>query len=805
MREGLLSVRVLLAALALALVGCSRDLELPDPPTPKAQPTITSFSPQAAFSGDRVVVYGENFDDSGNQLIFAAGISVFADAADGGDVIIDGGLGGKVRGLTFQVPLNLDSTEKLVVVNTLGRSAPSEEPFYPLGNGYPIIGAPLATLKFRHDPVGLVDRLENVLMASSLFDIVLTDGKAFASVPGEPISLVPVTGNRDQAFLSVKTENGSSVVLVDANDGTVIATSPSRDIIDEKVLPAVPPSVGRSIGRDRLGNYSLYDWRYDGTALTFSSRRLPIRQLLGANALGSEVVVVGLGTSTGPLPETFLVPLLAPIVPVFPHLPDAGSLCAVPGDVSCAEPDGPVALVPQADGGMSIAVSLATGDLAIVDAQAPENRRPLTLISYAEIDDLKASVGTDKVVFSKSRDGALFQYDLTTDELDWAVPVRGEPTLISVAADIDEVAVANRTENSVDTIVASSGQWSGRIAFDLGLGAAPGHTSGVVPTYSYDPARAPPVEPPATYYPDETMDLLMRNIGLVLTFNASSLELGRMSVLQPPGMVGAPLRLMVMQQSKTGPFETLVLHQYGIGLLEDDAAGGMRTERIVTGTAFPEIASDTLVMADGSVVIAFPSSVRTYTWTGLGSNRVLQLSGVVSAMNGNTIAGVARKDQNVLVVEALTGGFFGVSERRVRGLEQLGMPVTINAASTDVYSNFVRAVNLREGPALLFGDALVNNTPGPAVWFPSDVLPSAASIISGAQVTSVSPDGRYVVWRDVDAPEPMIRITYAAPNGDITPYSTYRLPSQAAGPEFDPSGEWLYLPLPGTDQLDVVQ
>lgn len=464
------------------------------------------------------MVFGENFDRAGNQLIFATGISVFAVSNDAGlDVVIDGGTKGP--GLVFEVPLNLKTTEKLVLTNTLGRSAPSDESFYPLGNGFPNVGAPLATLKFRHDPVGIVDRLENVLMASSLFDIVLTDGKAYASVPGEPLSLVNVPANRDQAFLSVKTESGSAVVLVNAGDGTVIASSTPRDVIDEKVLPGVPPSVGRSIGYDRNGNYRLYDWRYDGTALTPVPRDLPIRQLLGANALGPDVVVVGLGDSTGPIPQAFLVPLLSNIAPIFPLLPDAGFPCRMPDDVSCAVPDGPVALVPHADGGTSVVVSLETGDLAVVDARKPSDRRELALISYAPIDDLAASVGADKVVFSKSRDGALFQYDLTTDGLDWAVPVRGEPTLISVAPEINEVAVANRTENSVDTIVASTGQWSGRIAFDLGLGAAPGHTGGVMATYSYDPARSPPVTPPATFYPDETMDLLMRNIGLVLTFN----------------------------------------------------------------------------------------------------------------------------------------------------------------------------------------------------------------------------------------------------------------------------------------------
>ena len=52
---------------------------------------------------------------------------------------------------------------------------------------------------------------------------------------------------------------------------------------------------------------------------------------------------------------------------------------------------------------------------------------------------------------------------------------------------IDEIAVANADDNSVDTITASTGTWTGRIAFDLGLGSAPNHGGGIVA--ASEPAR----------------------------------------------------------------------------------------------------------------------------------------------------------------------------------------------------------------------------------------------------------------------------------------------------------------------------
>src|SRR5581483_5219698 len=144
-----MQLRAALAAATLSFLTAScRDLSLPGA---SGAPTVASFEPTAAFSGDPVVVYGTNFDAYGNQLTFPGGATALADRTpDGGDVRVDGGL-------VFRVPASLSGSGPLVLVNTRGRSDVSATDFLALGPGHPNLGTPVAQLRFRHNPVGLVD------------------------------------------------------------------------------------------------------------------------------------------------------------------------------------------------------------------------------------------------------------------------------------------------------------------------------------------------------------------------------------------------------------------------------------------------------------------------------------------------------------------------------------------------------------------------------------------------------------------------------------------------------------------------
>ncbi|MBL8913860.1 MAG: hypothetical protein JNM17_24365 [Archangium sp.] len=765
-------------------LGCQRNLSLPPEPPPPSVPSISGFTPRAAFAGDRLVVYGANFTDGGNLLLFGGGFTQFASLLPdgGGEERIDGGL-------VFFVPSGLDLTEPLVLSNSSGRSDPSAESFVPLGSGHPTVGAPVGSVRFRHAPVGILDRTENVLLASGLFDLVLTDGKAFERMPGKPLALER-SPNEDAGLVAIRTEDGMGLLMeVDDGDGHELQRSSPQSEVPLFILPTSDPlGIARTIGRNEAGEFFLSEWGSDGGVLEATTRQLPFSDVLGAAADDSLLIVVARGLTAAEANagvysvETTAVPRVWD--------PKNNPACLLDDSHTlCEPPDGPVAIIPAPSGPPQIAVSLSSGDLLVLGNDAGTFvGRDVTLISYAPIDDLKAGLAPNKAVLTKARDGALFQYDLTgpmADTLEWSVQLRGEPTKIAFAPAIDEIAVANRADNSVDTVDALSGTWSGRIAFDLGLGAAPNHQGGIVPTYSYDPDRYDGGVPP-----HNNLDLLMRNIGLVLSIDASSLELRGYTVLDTSKREA--LRLAVTQQ-----FETLVIHREGIGLLEDNPDGGPRRERIVT-TIDPGLVTNVFAMPNGELVFSTLGTIRVFTWINTSEGRKLSQRSEFTVAPGSTLDAIHPVNDDVLVVTH-SGGTYDASIYPTARLRAGGTPTSTMPLPND--KGLGRLVGIvthaEDGPTLFFG----TSNEGPLAC---TMAGDAPSLISRSAISGPAPDRRFVVWIDEQAPEPTVRLMTQF-DGTWDTYSTYRFGAAPAGPDFDPSGQWLYLPLTRLDELEVVQ
>ena len=766
---------------AVLLSSCSRDLVLPPVPPAPRSPSIISFAPAAAFGGDQLIVSAQNVDKLGNQLVFPGGITVLANHDGGEDVRVDGGL-------SFTVPDGLDSTGPLVLAATQGRSELSAEPFYPLGTGHPNKGTPVATLHFRHRPVGLVDRAENVLMASSIFDLIVTDGKAYQRVPGRPLALTrsAIVG---RGLLSVATPAGRGMMLeVGTADGAEITRSNESDTREHFILPAFDSgTLARTVGLDTHGQTWLSTWRNQGGTLVASRQALPFTELLGAAALDGVVIVMG-RAALDPTPAVFRV---TPSQVARIWAPATGAACNNLVTVTeCEWPDGPAAVVPSviSGGQATLVVSLRSGDLLVLEGQ-PLTARTIKLVSYAPVDAMAAGVSPGKLAFTKAIDGALFQLDLASEAIDWAVQLRGEPTVIDVEAGLDEIAVGNRLDNAVDIVRASTGDWTGRIAFNLGLGSADGVEGGIVAPYSYDPKVEP--QPPAL----SRMDLLMRNVGLVVSIDASSLEVFDHVVLE--ASAGPPLRLLV-----TPGLQTLVVHQHRLGLLEFDPAM-QRLERVVTSMDI-ETPLEVALLPSGDVLLGTRDRVSWYRWTGPSSARVLELGGTLRLPAEVLLQGLAVDGEQAMVVwRSINTGASGGGFYRPADLQAGTQAAALQLGPA--LSEFVGIVPLREGPAVLFG----RDGQGGPVALSSAALrsggPSVPSVISRARSRGASPDGRYVVWLDEGSPEPIARLGRADLTDSLTGYSSYRLPGAAAGPACDPSGQWLFLPVPLLDQLDVVQ
>lgn len=771
-----------LLLLSLLGLGCQRNLSLPPEPPPPTVPSISGFTPRAAFAGDRLIVYGSNFTDGGNLLLFGGGFTQFATLLPdgGGEERADGGL-------VFIVPSGLDLTEPLVVSNSSGRSDPSADSFVPLGSGHPTVGATVGSVRFRHAPVGILDRTENVLLASGLFDLVLTDGKAFERMPGKPLALER-SPNPNAGLVAIRTEDGKGLLIeVDDRDGHELQRSEPQDEVPLFIVPAsAPQGLARTIGRNEAGEIFLSEWTSNAGTLEATTRLLPFSEVLGATADDSQLIVIARGLTANEA-TTGVYSLTATTAPRVWD-PQTNTACMMDRTSTlCEPPDGPVALVPATAGAPQIAVSLSSGDLLVLtNTMGTFTGRDVTLISYAPIDDLKPGLAPNKVVLTKSRDGAVFQYDLSNpDTLEWSVQLRGEPTKIAFAPAIDEIAIANRDDNSVDTIDALTGTWSGRIAFDLGLGAAPNHAGGIVPTYSYDPDRYDGGVPP-----HNNLDLLMRNIGLVLSIDASSLELRGYTVLDTSKHEA--LRLAVTRQ-----FETLVIHREGIGLLEDNPDGGPRRERIVT-TIDPGLVSNVLTMPNGEVIFSTLDTVRVFTWINTSEGKKLSQRSEFTVPNGTTLDAIHPLDDDVLVITHMGGTYdaliYPTARLRAGGTPTNSMPLP-NAKNLGRFVGVVTHAD--DGPTLFFG----TSDDGPLAC---TMAGDAPSLITRTEISGLAPDRRFVVWIDDQAPEPTVRLMTQF-DGTWDTYSTYRFGAAPSGPDFDPSGQWLYLPLTRLDQLDVVQ
>lgn len=733
------------------LTACAVPLPLPPDPALAGVPTIDSIEPSAGFADDVIVVTGTGFeaDPGSNELLFLNGRTSRAHAGEAGR-------------LSFHVPYGLDGHAPVTLATTRARSAPTPFDFIALGSGHPTIGAPVADLRFRHKPVGVVDRAEIVLVGSTLFDLVLTDTGTFTRVPGRPQALSRL-GDGARALLSLRTAAGGRVLELDSETGAIHLESEESTVLETILLeppPATPTAVARTIGVDARGSWWVSEWRRRNGGLVPERRPLAMAEVTGAAVLGDAVYVVGTAAAGDADPALFKV--------------DREELTDVwRADGPSELPSGPVAVV-EAAGRFTAVLGLQNGDLAFV-ALDDGSWRHVVMISFAPVGAIAPSVAPGRVVLTKPLDGAVFQYDVATEDIEWTVQVRGEPTVLDVAADIDEVAVANSEDNAVDIISGTSGQWLGRISFSLGLGSADGGEGGMVAPYSYHP-DSPKQE--------TVMELLARNLGLVLRIDASTLEVLSTAPLAPEA---SPAQRLVL----TPDLQTLVVHRRDLGLLEP--AG----ERLVARD-LPATPTSVGVLADGRVVVGTLTAVELYEWR---DELLVRVSGL-PVPPGATLAALHANAADVLVAwksgAGYGGGLFAPEELRPDGAPTL--PLTLDPGLGELLG----AVGLADGPALLFGRS---SRPGPALLTAAALrgeAPPVPSVLGRAQITGVSPDRRYVVWLDESAAEHTVRLLYTDAEG-LYAFSTYRLAGRGAGPAFDPSGQWLYVPIPKLDMLTVVQ
>ncbi|MGC4115946.1 MAG: hypothetical protein QM765_15440 [Myxococcales bacterium] len=399
-------------------------------------------------------------------------------------------------------------------------------------------------------------------------------------------------------------------------------------------------------------------------------------------------------------------------------------------------------------------------------------------------------------MLTKPADGSVVQYDAISEEAEWTVQIRGEPTVLDLAADIDELAVANAEDNGVDIIQASSGLWLGRISFGLELGSADDGPGGVVAPYSYDPRL------PARDY---AMHALARAAGMVLVIDASSLELTRTVALahrSPPlEPVSAPLRLAV-----TSDLHTVVVHERELGILDRDE------ERLVV-EGLPDKPTTVVPLPGGGLLVGSVGAVEVFGPTGDDEHRGFALSKRLELADGVRLAGLgvrreAGVESQILVVRSSKEGYAVTSW----SVADFGSAAPANHVALPLaFGDFLGVADLKSGPAVCFG----KSADGPVIitWpnLFAEELKTEASWLDGPLLGAGTPDQQLATWLSERQGVFVTRLLLYDPEGYVLPapgfgtWATYQIPGRGSGPGFDPSGQWMYVPVPKLDQISVFQ
>lgn len=754
----LLHLRSTLVVWTVVVAACETSLQLPGAPV--TVPHIERLEPRAAFGDTEIALVGTGFDPDpeNNEVSFQGGFAARGLRVEEGRLYV-------------RVPQEVQRTGPVSVVNATGLSEPSAESFVPLGYGHPIYGTDVAELRFRHRPVGVVDTANTVVVASTLLKMLLTDAGDFTEVVGTPVLFG--RGGVDGAYLATRDADGGRMYEVDRPSGHIRRVSDPSGVIEQFLLRGTGELAARTIGIDAWGGVSLAEWRNEGEKLVATRKPIAVDEVLGAACdEAGDMWIVGRLVVEGE-PQTQLL-----------RLADSGVTSVWNPTQRDDEPTGPIAMA-QTEAGSVAVLGLRNGDLAFVNGVSGAWHR-VVMASFGAIGALATGTEPHKVVATKPVDGAVYLFDVPTAHLDWTVQIRGEPTTIDVAPDIGEIAVTNAEDNVVD-IMSDTGTWLGRLSFSLGLGSADGLEGGAAMAYSYQPDL--PERP-------FRLDLLARAVGMVLTLDPASLDL--LGSIELDDDASEALRLAV-----TPDLHTLVVHRRELGILEPTG------ERLVLeGLRTTPLGLDFL--PDGRVLLGTTIGVDVFDWNAEGT---LDRVGGLTLAHGASLVGFAvrpRAERSEVVVWWRTAAGYGGGIYDAEALVGGGtprMPLALDPSLGDGLG----VLRLFDGPALAFGRSSLG-APAFVPWkgLETDGAPQT-SAASRPLLAGVSPDRRFVTWLDEGAGDNMVRLLrYFEPSGDdwggsLEPYSSYRLPARGAGPVFDPSGQWMYVPVPKLDMLVVVQ
>ncbi|MDF1565770.1 MAG: hypothetical protein P1V51_22235 [Deltaproteobacteria bacterium] len=750
--EGWRGAALLLAAHGL-IAGCGRDFLLPPP---DETVVLEGFSPTTGFAGTRVRIRGAGFAAE-NEVVFASGQRVPAHLSPEGGAL--------------EVVVPDDAGRGPLVIHAGPRSAATAEPFEYLGRGRPASGTRVATVRILHRPRALALAGGRLIYPSTLFRQGFVDGSDLRFfLESKPIDFAASSdGARVYAAYS-----DDGVQGFDTTDGALVSSLDPADLQGAMPTRIVPVDAGGQryvyvTGIDPAGR--AHALAFDpGLAPAGPPRRLAMSSIHGAAATtrSGRLVVVGdsllaTGSEHG-------------LSVIDPRGNDLATWVPVEQDV---ELPGPVttyqqgtdefAAIARTDG--RLALLGLTGGIALTGALIDTGSTSLIGDLAATSEDPTLGV---RIAVTHPLDGSVSLYDTAGQRL-WATGLASQPERLVIDEAAGLVYASDTDSNYVDVLALATGRWQRRISFDVGLGSTRDAACG------------------AALVPDEEEVFLIARRAHALV----RVGVGTLQPAKPRPMAPGTSPLLCVG---TAPDGTLwVVHERELGYLDLES-----DEEVIRLPNLPH----------RPLGIEFGDEDRIF---------LPHLTGVMALQGGARKAGLALgaeerfellatlPDGDVMVLWSASGS----GERHARGglwtaqgLQE-GEPPHTRLTEPEGFAEFFGAVMLEHGPVLHYRFWPGEGEDEAIVGLGHDLTPlyQTTSEVDQVGPIVVTPDRRHYLWNRRETPSDFLlrMVTVDPGTPEMIELSYMDVTGPIGGATFDPTGERLFVPIVGTEEILIFE
>jgi len=461
-----LAAHAALAALAaLALGGCSRDLDVPAPP---ASPTITGLTPAKAYAGQLVFVTGEHLelDATANTLNFPHA-SARGERWDGDRLVV------RVPADAGDGPVTVTSRE--------GTSAASMSAFDYLG-----LGEPRRIQVASRSPILQRPRAVHPVAGDVVVDSTLYGGLVWAGNSGLTTPTLDLSASDVELgvvyYVFTDSLGVAQFVAVDGATGGVTGTAALADV-PHQILPLSGRNLVLTFHTSDTGQEVVAGW--DGGDLTpvFDATAYDVGSFDGAaDDRNGHAIVAGYDI----LFDRFTLFRLDLTGAPAPPPAAVEFVCATGYAGACPPALGtgsnfrvPLAVAPSNGGGDRAVAALDDGNavIATLASMPPEFLREVETFSPAAIESLAGGKHVGYAIGTKPDAGYAFAFDADGGSLKWIVDA-GTPTVVSTLPQpspiesTDLAFVGSDADNDILIVNVRTGLKVGRVNFDVGPRAA---------------------------------------------------------------------------------------------------------------------------------------------------------------------------------------------------------------------------------------------------------------------------------------------------------------------------------------------